>query len=307
MSLIREAQRHILTLSIRWSGLGSYALSLLKANKPPTPRMLAAIHEVCDAAAAKNVGVLPGAEEEATNDGIDGWNMMLQEEYNAPLSSSSTESNRPRAKPGKALMYNTYQSYLRSTPAKLARHLAAARSNGHVLGIKLVRGAYLLSEPASCVWTSKDETDRTYNNLAECLLRGQWAGKLQPCHGSGAAEFPEVDVMFASHNAESIRKIVSIMKERNKEKVSTVAVAQLYGMADELGAEVLGEVKAAEARGTGAPKPVKCATWGNLEDCLNFLLRRAAENRDAAGRTIESRKAMGAELRRRCRAAIGLV
>ena len=73
-----------------------------------------AILEACDAAAAKKVALLPGAEEEVTNAGIDQWTLKLQQHYN-------------KAEPGRVIMYGTYQAYLKSTPAKLARHLALAR------------------------------------------------------------------------------------------------------------------------------------------------------------------------------------
>jgi hypothetical protein len=46
-------------------------------------------------------------------------------------------------------------------------------------------------------------------------------------------------------------------------------------------------------------KVVKCMAFGTVEECLNFLIRRAVENKEAAGRTVETRKAMGKELVRR--------
>jgi hypothetical protein len=53
-------------------------------------------------------------------------------------------------------------------------------------------------------------------------------------------------------------------------------------------------------------KVVKCMTWGTTTECLNFLLRRASENKEAAERTGDTRKAMGAEIWRRFRATFGL-
>lgn len=57
--------------------------------------------------------------------------------------------------------------------------------------------------------------------------------------------------------------------------------------------------------GVGA-KVVKCMTWGTTTECLNFLLRRASENKEAALRTEDTRKAMGKELWRRLRGVFGL-
>ena len=50
----------------------------------------------------------------------------------------------------------------------------------------------------------------------------------------------------------------------------------------------------------------KYTSWGTMFECLNYLLRRAAENKDAAGRTSETRRAMGAEIGRRLKAGVGL-
>ncbi|KAK7725425.1 proline dehydrogenase [Botryosphaeria dothidea] len=122
--------------ALKWSGLGRLSLQLLKQNQSPTPLMDSVIREVCDAAAAKNVALLPGAEEEITNAGIDTWTLDLERQYN-------------RIESGQTIMYNTYQVYLKSTPEKLAHHLADAQKHGYTLGVKLVRGAYLASEPPS--------------------------------------------------------------------------------------------------------------------------------------------------------------
>ena len=46
---------------------------------------------------------------------------------------------------GIAVIYNTYQAYLKSTPSVLDQHLAEAEKDGFTLGLKLVRGAYILS------------------------------------------------------------------------------------------------------------------------------------------------------------------
>jgi hypothetical protein len=43
-----------------------------------------------------------------------------------------------------------------------------------------------------------------------------------------------------------------------------------------------------------------------MYECLNYLLRRAAENKDAAGRTGETRDAMRAEVWRRMKGLFGL-
>ncbi len=102
------------------------------------------------------------------------------------------------------LIYATYQSYLRRGTLHLAAHLADARREGYVLGVKLVKGAYhsleydvyrfgrkgekvmdrsgrggargaSLSHAQGAggneppVWTEKEDTDRTYHEVNESI------------------------------------------------------------------------------------------------------------------------------------------
>jgi proline dehydrogenase len=279
----------------RWSGLGTEALRLLKANKPPSAAMAAAIHEACDLAAAKGVLLLPGAEEEITNTGIDSWTLDLQRRYNKE----------------KPIMYNTYQSYLRSTPAKLAEHLESAQREGFIPGIKVVRGAYLLMEPKSAVWNSKEETDKIYDGLVSALLKRKYNDILKAAPGSDSDKFPRVGLMIASHNAASVQNARTLRSQQvqNGEERIECAYAQLQGMADEISCELVQASKAVSGADEGKvdlPRAFKCATWGTVTQTMNFLIRRAAENQDAAGRTKDTSKAMGKELMRRWKAGVGL-
>ncbi|KAF2404169.1 proline oxidase PrnD [Trichodelitschia bisporula] len=283
-------------VALKWSGLGIQALQLLKANQPATKPMWDAIIETCALAAKKGVYMLPGAEEENMNDGIDSWSLALEKKYN-------------REAPGKAIVYNTYQAYLRSTPAKLAKHLAEAQRDGYTLGVKMVRGAYMASEPPSRIWSSKEETDKIYDALVEALLKRQYNDILMPAPGATASNFPQASLMIASHNAESIQKAQEIRNGQAKRGEPSIECyyAQLQGMADEVSCELVQESRSpATHEKTVPPKAYKCATWGTVGECLAFLIRRAAENKDAAGRTMMTRKAMAQELIRRTKALVGL-
>lgn len=78
-----------------------------------------------------------------------------------------------------------------------------------------------------------------------------------------------------------------------------MAFAQLQGMADEVSCSLVALGKSECSK----EKVYKCTTWGPMHECLNYLLRRASENKDAAGRTADTRKAMKAEIWRRARRA----
>ena len=254
--------------------------------------MWAAITAACDAAAAKGVSLLPGAEEEATNLGLERWTLALQKQYNT------------RAQ-GRAVLYITYQCYLRDISKRLAQHLELASKGGYIAGVKLVRGAYLTSEPKELTFDTKEGTDANYDDCADAVLRQQWTDKV--ASPSPNTPFPPVNIVLATHNLTSVLKAKTIrasqMLTTAPEKLPYLTYAQLQGMADEISQSLVQDpTMKADARA----KVVKCMTWGTTTECLNFLLRRASENKEAALRTEDTRKAMGAELWRRTKGAFGL-
>jgi len=283
-------------VGLKWSGMGPNALKRLQANSPPSKLMADAMRQVCDMASSKGVKLLPAAEETTTLPCFMAWTINLQRLYNKGANG--------------AVVYNTYQAYLKQTPRNLATHLADAKQKGYTLGVKLVRGAYLGSEPRDLIWPSIEDTHAAYDSLAEALLKAKYNGLLEAASEADSHSFPQVDVCLATHNAVSVRKAQAIRTQQlqQEEKLCKLAYAQLQGMADEVSCELIqaGKANVADKELVDIPKAYKCTTWGTMTECLNYLLRRAAENKDAAGRTHESKSAMAAELRRRLRATVGL-
>lgn len=215
------------------------------------------------------------------------------------------------AEPGRAVVYGTYQAYLKATPSVLAGHLRAAKAEGFTLGVKLVRGAYLGSDPRHLIHDTKSDTDACYDGIAEALIRRQWSGPLAPLAPSDSGSFPGVNMVLASHNAESVRKARAILESGERE--TEVAFAQLQGMADEVSCEILAVEGGDKAAGGGGgdgkvfrPRAYKYLVWGSTGECMKYLLRRARENRDAVGRTKSGRDAMRAEVWRRLKGVFGL-
>lgn len=248
------------------------------------------------------------AEQQAVQHGIDDWTLAYMRKYNKNPS-------------GRAVIYGTYQAYLKATPRVLSEHLAEARSGGFTLGVKLVRGAYLGSDPRELIHDTKADTDACYDGVAEALLRRTWSGPLAPHApaGEAAAEFPDVNMVLASHNAETVRKARAILEEGPSK--TEVAFAQLQGMADEVSCEILacksGNKKVSNSEKASlatpapavipfAPRAYKYLVWGSTGECMKYLLRRAQENRDAVQRTKSGRDAMRAEVWRRFKAVFGL-
>ncbi|KAF7853050.1 hypothetical protein EAF04_010789 [Stromatinia cepivora] len=309
-------------VSIKVTGAGSLALQALEKQGVCHASLKQAIDDICALSAERGVKLAFDAEHAAVQAGIDLWTLKYMKRYN---------------KPGKggAVIYGTYQAYLKACPQVVAKHMAIARKENFTLGVKLVRGAYMGSDPRELIHDTKQETDECYDGIAEALIRRTPNSVLQP--ENGEKEFQAVDLVLAGHNLESVRKAQAIRTEQAEKGEDRIELcyAQLQGMADEVSCELVAEGKLAESlesshdsnvmvhggvnelmggtKGgkdelhlkTDIPKAYKYLTWGTTGECMKYLLRRAYENRDAVGRTREGRNEMGRELVRRAKGVFG--
>ncbi|CAM1509727.1 Fc.00g000620.m01.CDS01 [Cosmosporella sp. VM-42] len=269
-------------LAVKLTGAGPLVNEALAAGKLPPKQMMDALYEVADRCKDQKARILVDAESQHFQWGIMEVGLDLMDKYN---------------RDGYALIYNTYQAYLKSTKDTLSKHLAIASKEGFTLGLKLVRGAYLSSDERSLIHDTKQGTDDAYNSIAQGALR-QEIGEFGVKNG---LPFPSVNLILASHNKDSVMAAHQLHQQRLKEGLPTVPVgfAQLQGMSDEVSFGLL-QLKRG---GTGAPEVYKCSTWGGLGECLAYLVRRALENRDAASRTVDEFEALKAETWRRLRSA----
>ncbi|KAK2598746.1 hypothetical protein N8I77_012135 [Diaporthe amygdali] len=287
-------------VALKFTGAGRKALWTLSQRQPPPEALASAIDEICTLAAERGVRLLFDAEQQAVQAGIDDWTLAYMRKYNNKT-------------PGKAVIYGTYQAYLKATPSVVSAHLRAAREEGFTLGVKLVRGAYLGSDPRHLIHDTKADTDACYDGVAEALLQREWTGPLAqfaPADG----RFPSVNMVLASHNAETVRKARAVLDAGHRG--TEVAFAQLQGMADEVSCEILAsrDGEAASSSGIGSekadgsfkPRAYKYLVWGSTGECMKYLLRRAQENKDAVQRTKSGRDAMRAEMWRRLKGAFGM-
>jgi hypothetical protein len=282
-------------VALKFTGAGSQALYALANQTYPSPALKEAIDSVCDLAASRGVRLLFDAEQNSLQAGIDTWTLDYMRKYN---------------KADKAVIYGTYQIYLKAAPAILASHLSIARKEGFALGVKLVRGAYIGSDPRHLIHDTKADTDNAYDSISESLVRRTYGAILKPAEGESNKPFPEVSVVLAGHNHTSVRKVQAIRSsqaEKGEEQIDLI-YAQLQGMADEVSCELVqaGKAEAGEKK-VDISSTYKYLVWGSTGECMKYLLRRAQENKDAIQRTREGRNAMAAELFRRVKAKLGLV
>ncbi|KAF1969673.1 FAD-linked oxidoreductase [Bimuria novae-zelandiae CBS 107.79] len=228
--------------------------------------------EICDFAKQRGVKVMVDAESSLHQPAIDYLTLEAMAAFNTQ---------------GSALVFNTYQMYLKASLDNLKSHLQIASTKGYTMGIKLVRGAYIYVEPnrAGIIHDTKPATDTAYDDAVDMLIRGT------PVSSTPDAKPWSAEVMLATHNTQSVDKAMSLYRQRNHigQPVQKLVFAQLMGMADEISMKLAREIKAAKAEGKSASgsdvSVYKYSVWGSLEDCLLYMLRRAEENQDAATRS----------------------
>ncbi|KAK2605940.1 hypothetical protein QQS21_003666 [Conoideocrella luteorostrata] len=272
-------------LALKLTGGGAAVADALASCESLPLQMSQALEDICSEAMQRKARILVDAEQQFVQPGIDIVAMDLMRKYNRGQ---------------RAVVYNTYQAYLKTTPHVLQRHILQAQKEDFIIGIKLVRGAYINSEPRHLINDTKKDTDLTYNSIARSLLQQQF-----PLQGpeSRSAPFPRIELFLATHNKSSTLIAWNLQKDLSSmgKPLVKVQFGQLLGMADEISCTLLLE------KGMSAtPLDVyKCLSWGSVGDCISYLLRRAVENRDAVTRTEAEHAALKKEAVRRLKAVFG--
>ena len=217
---------------------------------------------LCEAARAASIPLLLDAEQTPRQPAIMRIARALSAEFN-PRGAAPT-------------LYNTHQMYLRGARATLDEEAAHAAEAGYVLAVKLVRGAYMQTEPAAALQPSKGATDDAYDGAAALLLE-------RVADGGGA-------LLLATHNRRSLQKLGERMAELGLARDDpAVHAAQILGMADD----------ATYGLGAAGYNALKLVPYGAFDELLPWLLRRLEENSSILGAAAEERPLLRRELRRR--------
>ncbi len=271
----------------RYTGAGeSITDDLLQGNAPPRV-FTETMDAILQKAASKNCRIWIDAEQQVLQPSIDRWTIDLMRKYN---------------RNGKAILYNTLQAYLKASREKLSHQLQLAQRENWTLAIKLVRGAYIENDIRDRIHDTKAQTDASYNSIVHDLLTGNVPSvPLQ--------DFPKMQLFLAGHNPTSISTASNLIHHlHQQDKLKTLPdFGQLQGMADQLGCLLLQQAEdAARASGRESgerpvviPRVYKCLTWGSVQECMQYLVRRAVENRGATGAVRDGMPALARELRRR--------
>lgn len=181
-----------------------------------------------------------------------------------------------------AIVYTTVQMYRHDRLAYLKAIHARALAQGWILGIKLVRGAYMEKERdraeergyPSPIQPDKDSTDRDFDAaIAYCL-----------------SHVDTISFVCGTHNEKSSELLVKQMEEKDiASNDKRVYFAQLYGMSDHISYNL------ADAGYNVA----KYVPYGPVKEVMPYLFRRAEENSSAAGQTGRELGLIMQEIKRR--------
>ncbi|KAK8845355.1 hypothetical protein IAR55_006068 [Kwoniella newhampshirensis] len=239
--------------------------------------------------------------------------------YNRPAPSASTEKGTVSWKG--PVIYGTYQSYLMRQPKFLQAAIQHAEANGYALGLKVVRGGYIVKERAvaekagkpgnGAVWANKTLTDASYNGTVETVLETL---KSQLARETASP----LAVVFGTHNADSVKIIIETLEAKGlasrtsngtlrlrKNVEGRVNVAQLYDLSD---------IIRASFEPSRSAMSMCFIAYGTLREVgshqrdtlihqtMPFLSRRAIENKSImsgpSGAAAERRR-VGSALRQR--------
>jgi len=239
---------------------------LTEEEKAEWQRVHDRLERICTHASQKGIGVMIDAEETWIQDPVDVLVMMLMDRYNKE----------------RAVVYNTLQHYRHDRLAFLGDSIEAAAQRGFVLGVKLVRGAYMEKERErakekgypSPIQPDKEATDRDYNAAVKMCID----------------HIRNVSVIVASHNEHSNMYVIQLLHGLDLPLGHEhVHFSQLYGMSDNISFNL------AQA-GCNVSKYLP---FGPIRDVIPYLMRRAQENSSVAGQTGRELLLIKKEMRRR--------
>jgi proline dehydrogenase len=273
-------QTNIPFISIKVTGLARFSL-LQTLNE--APRLRSGIHDheveidewdrvrermyaICEIASEKNIGVLVDAEESWIQDPIDRLTMEMMEIFNKQ----------------KVVVYNTIQLYRHDRLHFLKLSHQIAQQQGFLLGVKLVRGAYMEKERArakemgypSPIQPDKEASDKDYDLAVRYCID----------------HLDQIAVIIASHNEASNLLTAELLDQKNiPHNHPHIHFSQLYGMSDNITFNLAKEGFSVS----------KYLPFGPIRDVIPYLMRRAQENSSVSGQTGRELSLIKRELARR--------
>lgn len=256
------------------TGIGRFGLlEKLDAKKELNADELAEFEKVkqrceriCRTAFEKNVPIMVDAEETWIQDTIDDLAIDMMRLFNKE----------------QIIVYNTYQMYRHDKLADMKADHLIAKASGFILGVKMVRGAYMEKERKraeemgypSPIQPDKASSDRDYDaSLHYCM-----------------ENISDIAFVCGTHNEESCRVLAQLLDQYQiAHNHSHVYFAQLLGMSDNLSFNL----------SDAGYNVTKYVPYGPVKAVMPYLFRRAQENTSIAGQTSRELGLIIKEKRRR--------
>jgi proline dehydrogenase len=228
------------------------------------------VERLCAHAYAKTVRVFIDAEESWIQDAIDDLATQMMARFNGKT----------------AIVFNTIQLYRRGRLEFLRESHRRAAGGGYVLGLKLVRGAYMEGERARaaaagvepCILPDKQATDASYDEALRFSV----------------AALDRIEFVAGTHNEASTILLTKLLDEHGLgHDHPRVHFSQLLGMSDHLTYNLA-------AAGYNVSKYVP---YGPVRAVVPYLTRRAEENTSIQGQTGRELALLAQERRRRKRSS----
>lgn len=281
------SQPHVPFMSVKLTGLARFSLleklhncadyneiisgiistgELDDNEKAEWNRVVARLTKICEAASESDTGVLIDAEESWIQNPVDAITMQMMQKFNAK----------------KTVIYNTVQMYRHDRLQFLKDSYEVAFKNHFLLGMKIVRGAYMEKERnratllnyQSPIQPDKESTDADYNTAIEFCIE----------------HINNIYIIVASHNEFSNLYATQLMDKKNiHHENDHISFSQLYGMSDNI------TFNLADA-GFNVSKYLP---FGPIKDVIPYLMRRAQENSSVSGQTGRELGLIKKELARR--------
>lgn len=229
-------------------------------------RVLKRIEVCCKTARSLNVKIFIDAEESWMQSAIDDIAESMMAKFNTK----------------KAYVFTTLQMYRIDRLAYLKKIIDKAEEKNFLIGVKLVRGAYMEKENiraknlgiSSPICKNKKATDLNFDKALEHII-----DKVHICN-----------LFIGSHNEESIIKATKLMnKYKYKNNHPFIWFSQLYGMADHISFNLALE----------GYQVVKYVPFGPVKEVIPYLIRRAEENKSVSGQTPRELSLIKKEIKRR--------
>jgi proline dehydrogenase len=237
---------------------------LSSEEKAEWERVTKRLKQICEAGQQKNIGVLVDAEETWIQDPVDAITMLMMDEFNKT----------------KAVVYNTIQLYRHDRLAFLKQSKDAAAERNFILGVKIVRGAYMEKERARAqaegyldpIQPNKAATDRDYDAAIHYSVENH------------------IHLVCATHNEKSSVVLTELMDTHGIAANSElVYFSQLFGMSDSISFNLA----------NAGYRVVKYVPYGPVEKVMPYLSRRASENSSIAGQSSREFELVRKEMKRR--------